>query len=59
MIHTVQRIIFLSAMLLTAITTFAYDFYDFEVDGIYYNIIDKEAKTVEVTCKDLNYKPVG
>ena len=51
--RTLQRIIFLSAMLLTAVTTFAYDFY---FDGIYYNIIDKEAKTVEVTSRDLYYK---
>ena len=26
--------------------------YDFESDGIYYNIIDADAKQVEVTCQD-------
>ena len=30
-------------------------FYDFEQDGIYYNIIDKTNKKVEVTCRDESY----
>lgn len=35
--------LFLSSLPLSA--------HDFEVDGIYYNILDETAKTVEVTCK--------
>lgn len=42
-----QRIGLLTAMLLMAINAFA-EF--FKVDGICYNILDIEAKTVEVTC---------
>ena len=30
-------------------------FYDFEQDGIYYNIIDKTNKKAEVTCRDESY----
>ena len=30
-------------------------FYDFEQDGIYYNIIDNTNKKVEVTCRDESY----
>lgn len=42
----------LLAMLLTSNAIRAYDF---EVDGIYYNILSETDKTVEVTYKDENY----
>ena len=38
-------------MLLCSMTSLAYDF---EVDGIYYNIIDLDSKTVEVTHNGKN-----
>ena len=40
-------------MLLCSMTSLAYDF---EVDGIYYNIIDLDSKTVEVTHNGKNKK---
>lgn len=39
-------------MLLCSMTSLAYDF---EVDGIYYNIIDLDSKTVAVTHNGKNY----
>ncbi len=38
-----------------SLTTLSASAYDFEVDGIYYNIINATNKTVEVTYKDTNY----
>ncbi|MBR3951944.1 MAG: leucine-rich repeat domain-containing protein, partial [Bacteroidaceae bacterium] len=38
--------------LLCSVASYAYDF---EVDGIYYNITNSSEKTVEVTCKDDSY----
>ena len=43
------RFILLFAVVLLAGNVAAYDF---ESDGFYYNIIDKDAKTVEVTCQE-------
>ncbi|MBQ0049627.1 MAG: leucine-rich repeat domain-containing protein, partial [Bacteroidales bacterium] len=44
----------LSLMLLVAsLASFAYDF---EVDGIYYNVLSKDDLTCEVTSRDNNYK---
>ena len=45
-----MRIILLSVLLL--FIPFWADAFDFEVNGIYYNIISKEAKTCEVTYRD-------
>ncbi|MBR5552039.1 MAG: leucine-rich repeat domain-containing protein [Muribaculaceae bacterium] len=40
------------ALLLSSVSNFAHDF---EVDGIYYNYLDKTAKTVEVTHKGSSF----
>ena len=40
------------ACLLCSIGVYAYDF---EVDGIYYNILNETDKTIEVTYKDTGY----
>lgn len=48
--HYLKFALFLLAILCSSITTYAYDF---EVDGIYYNITS--TNTVEVTYKDNNY----
>ena len=42
----------IAMMLCVALPTFAHDF---EVNGIYYNYLDKTAKTVKVTCKGSSY----
>ena len=44
--HSILRKLMLIAVLLTGSHTFAHDF---EVDGIYYNILSETDKTVEVT----------
>ena len=38
--------------LLLLLCSVAANAYDFEVDGIYYNITDESNKTVAVTCSD-------
>ena len=43
-----RAILAIAIMLCVALPTFAHDF---EVDGIYYNYLDKTAKTVEVTYR--------
>ena len=43
-----RAILAIAIMLCVALPTLAHDF---EVGGIYYNYLDKTAKTVEVTCK--------
>lgn len=55
-----QRIGLLAAMLLSALTTFASNHYDIEVDGIRYAIVSEEAKVVKVVGydKDLNLSRV-
>ena len=47
--HLILRNLMLIAVLLTGSHAFAYDF---EVEGIYYNITDETNKTVEVTFKE-------
>ena len=44
--------LFTALLLLCSVAVNAYDF---EVGGIFYNITDKENKTVEVTCREGNY----
>ena len=39
----------LAAVLSASVNLYAYQEYDFEVDGIYYDIISSSEKTVEVT----------
>ena len=46
--HSILRKLMLIAVLLTSSYAFAHDF---EVDGIYYNILSETGKTVEVTYK--------
>ena len=48
-----RAIIVIVAMLTMGFSTLAHDF---EVDGIYYNILDETAKTVEVTYQGVSYK---
>ena len=48
MITHFRALLAIAMMLSMALPTFAHDF---EIDGIYYNIIDDTAKTVEVTFK--------
>ena len=48
MIHPILRKLILIAVLLTGSHAFAHDF---EVDGIYYNILSSTDKTVEVTYR--------
>ena len=47
-----RAILAIAIMLCVALPTFAHDF---EVDGIYYNYLDKTAKTVEVTYRGSSY----
>ena len=47
-----RAILAIAIMLCVALPTLAYDF---EVDGIYYNYLDKTAKTVAVTYRGSNY----
>lgn len=47
-----RTIITMAMMLCVTLSTLAHDF---EVDGIYYNYLDKNAKTVEVTYKGNSY----
>ena len=47
-----RAIITMAMMLCVTLSTLAHDF---EVDGIYYNYLDKNAKTVEVTYKGNSY----
>ena len=49
---TIKQLLITIAVLLCSATTYAYDF---EVDGIYYNIISMEDLTVEVTNGDIEY----
>ena len=44
--QTIQKLLVVTAMLSTGITAFAVDF---KVDGIYYDILSEEERTVEVT----------
>lgn len=50
--HSILRKLLLIAVLLTGSHTFAYDF---EVDGIYYNVTSVTDLTCEVTFKDVSY----
>ena len=47
-----RAILAIAIMLCVALPTLAHDF---EVGGIYYNYLDKTAKTVEVTCRGYYY----
>ena len=47
-----RAILAIAIMLCVALPTFAHDF---EVDGIYYNYLDKTAKTVKVTYRGSSY----
>ena len=49
--QTILRKLMLIAVLLTGLHTFAYDF---ESNGLYYNIISQSKLEVEVTCETLN-----
>jgi len=49
---TIKQLLITIAVLLCSATTYAYDF---EVDGIYYNIISSEDLTVKVTDGDNEY----
>lgn len=42
-------------LVLALLTSIPISAHDFEVDGIYYNILDESAKTVEVTFKGTSY----
>ena len=46
--NNIQRKLMLIVVLLTSLHAFAHDF---EVDGIYYNILSETDKAVEVTCR--------
>ena len=48
----ITKLLMLTAVLLASTNIYAYDF---EVDGIYYNIISSSEKTVEVTYLDYGY----
>ena len=50
--HNYLKKLFTALLLLCATVVCAHDF---EVDGIYYNILSKEGKTVEVTYKGTSY----
>lgn len=50
--QTILRRLMLIAVLLTGVNAFAYDF---KVNGIYYNILSEEDKTVSVTWGDTYY----
>lgn len=52
MIHTLQKIGLLTALLLAAINASAYDFMS---DGLCYNILSEEDRTVEVTYKSSTF----
>ena len=45
--HSLLRLSVLALLLAITTTCFAYDF---EVDGIYYNILSEEKKIVEICC---------
>lgn len=47
-----QRFLTIALLLLTSMYSFAHDF---EVDGIYYNVLSEEERTVEVTYKGDEY----
>ncbi|MBQ2978635.1 MAG: leucine-rich repeat protein [Bacteroidaceae bacterium] len=49
---TLQKLLVTVVCLLCSIGVYAYDF---EVDGIYYNILNETDKTIEVTYKDTGY----
>ena len=52
MSKTVKSIL---AMAIVALLPFAATAYDFEINGIYYNIVSSSDKTAELTYKDANY----
>ena len=49
---TINKLGFVIAMLFTVLKVSAYDF---EVDGIYYNIVSTEKQTCEITHGDKKY----
>lgn len=55
----ITKLLMLAAVLSTSTNIYAYQEYDFEVDGIYYNITSSTKKTVEVSSRynDNKYQP--
>ncbi len=56
--HKIKKIVIAITVLLGSSNAIADKYYypDFEVDGIYYNILDNEAKTVEVSWKQKTFR---
>ena len=50
---TIKKMLGLAALLSVSVNANAYDF---ETNGIYYNILSQDNKTVEVTYRDTEYK---
>lgn len=53
----ITKLLMLAAVLSASVNLYAYQEYDFEVDGIAYNIISPTEKTVEVTYSGDYYYP--
>ncbi len=52
-----RLVVLISLVASLSLSGFNYKGYDFEVDDIYYNIIDEEPNTVHVTCGDKTFEP--